>query len=84
MEHALVHFAADKALGRILKYIDKAPEKNLLKILNIAGKTFKFFPQKNFVKMKEAVSDKDNVYMKMFKNILKMNIKEKQASYQMV
>lgn len=70
MEHALVHFAADKALGRILKYIDKAPEKNLLKILNIAGKTFKFFPQKNFVKMKEAVSDKDNVYMKMFKNIL--------------
>ena len=65
-----MHFAADKALGRILKYIDKAPEKNLLKILNIAGKTFKFFPQKNFVKMKEAVSDKDNVYMKMFKNIL--------------
>ncbi len=70
MEHALVHFAADKALGRILKYIDKAPEKNLLKILNIAEKTFKFFPKKNFVKMKEAVSDKDNVYMKMFKNIL--------------
>lgn len=70
MEHALVHFMADKALTRILKYIDKAPEKNLLKILNIAEKTFKFFPQKNFVKMKEAVSDKDNVYMKMFKNIL--------------
>ncbi|MBR4286582.1 MAG: radical SAM protein [Clostridia bacterium] len=70
MEHALVHFAADKALSRILRYIDKAPEKNLLKLLNIAGKTFKFFPQKNFVKMKEAVSDKDNVYMQMFKNIL--------------
>ncbi len=70
MEHALVHFAADKALSRILKYIDKAPEKNLLKILNVAEKSFKFFPQKNFVKMKEAVSDKDNVYMKMFKNIL--------------
>ena len=70
MEHALVHFAADKALSRILRYIDKAPEKKLLKILNIAEKTFKFFPHKNFVKMKEAVSDKDNVYMKMFKNIL--------------
>ncbi len=70
MEHALMHFAADKALSRILRYIDKAPEKNLLKLLNIAGKTFKFFPQKNFVKMKEAVSDKDNVYMQMFKNIL--------------
>ncbi len=70
MEHALVHFAADRALTRILKYIDKAPEKNLLKILNVAEKAFKFFPQKNFVKMKAAVSDKDNVYMKMFKNIL--------------
>ncbi len=70
MEHALVHFAADKALSRILKYIDKAPEKNLLKLLNIAEKTFKFFPRKNFVRMKEAVSDRDNVYMKMFKNIL--------------
>ena len=43
MEHALVHFAADKALSRILKYIDKAPEKNLLKILNVAEKSFKFF-----------------------------------------
>ena len=70
MEHALVHFMADKALSRILKYIDKAPEKNLLKILNIAEKNFKFFPQKNFVKMKAAVADKDNVYMQMFKNIL--------------
>ena len=33
MEHRLVHFAADKALSKILKYIDKAPEENLLKIL---------------------------------------------------
>ncbi len=70
MEHALVHFAADKALTRILKYIDKDPEKNLLKILNIAEKSFKFFPKKNFEKMKAAVNDKDNVYMRMAKNIL--------------
>ena len=70
MEHALTHFVADKALSRILKYIDKAPEKNLLKILNVAEKHFKMFPQKNFQKMKAAVNDKDNVYMQLAKNIL--------------
>ena len=70
MEHALTHFVVDKALSRILKYIDKAPEKNLLKILNVAEKHFKMFPQKNFQKMKAAVNDKDNVYMQLAKNIL--------------
>ena len=44
MEHRLVHFAADKALSKILKYIDKAPEENLLKILNVAEKYFKMYP----------------------------------------
>lgn len=70
MEHALVHFAAKTALDRVLKYVDKSPEENLLKILNVAEKHFKFFPQKNFVRMKEAVSDKDNVFMQLAKNIL--------------
>ncbi len=70
MEHAITHFFAEKALSRILKYIDKAPEENLLKILNIAEKHFKMFPQKNFEKMKAAVNDKDNVYMQLAKNIL--------------
>ncbi len=70
MEHALVHFAAKTALDRVLKYVDKAPEENLLKILKVAEKHFKFFPQKNFESMKKAVSDKDNVYMQLAKNIL--------------
>lgn len=70
MEHAFVHFCADKMLSRILKYVDKAPEENLLKILNFAEKYFKMFPQKNFEKMKAGVMDKDNVYMTLAKNIL--------------
>ena len=70
MEHAVVHFAAEKALSKILKYIDKAPEENLLKILDVAEKYFKMFPQKNFKSMKAAVMDKDNVYMQLAKGIL--------------
>lgn len=70
MEHAAIHFLADKALTRILRYIDKAPEENLLKILNVAEKAFKMFPKKNFEKMKAAVNDRDNVYMQLAKGIL--------------
>ena len=70
MEHRLVHTAADIALTRILKYIDKAPEENLLKILKVAKRHFKMFPQKNFVKMESALQDKDNCFVQLAKNIL--------------
>lgn len=70
-EHPFVSFVADKAIGRILKYIDKAPQKNLLKILNIAEKHFKMFPPENFTKMKSAVNDGDNCYMKLAQNMLR-------------
>lgn len=70
MEHAFVHFCADKMLTKILKYIDKAPEDNLLKILDFAEKYFKMFPKQNFEKMKAGVKDKDNVYMQLASNIL--------------
>ena len=70
MEHRAAHFAADKALSRILKYIDKAPEENLLKILDVAERYFTMYPKKNFEKMRAAVSDGDNVYMHLAKNIL--------------
>ena len=69
-EHAVVHFAAQKALHKALKYVDKAPEENLLKILQVAEKYFKMFPQENFTKMKAALNDKDNVYVQLAKNIL--------------
>ena len=35
MEHALAHFAAEKALDKVLKYIDKAPEENLIKMIEL-------------------------------------------------
>lgn len=70
MEHRLVHTVAEVALSRILRYIDKAPEKNLLKIINIAEKHFKMFPQKNFERMKAALNDKDNCFVQLAKNIL--------------
>lgn len=70
MDHAIVNFFAHRMLTKILKYIDKEPEKNLLKILNIAEKNFKMFPKKNFERMKTAVGDKDNVYMQLASSIL--------------
>ncbi len=70
MEHMLVHALANIGLTKVLKYIDKAPEENLLKIINVAEKHFKMFPQKNFVKMKEALKDKDNCFVKLAHNIL--------------
>lgn len=71
MEHRLVHTAADIALARILRYIDKAPEENLLKILKVAERHFKMFPQKNFEKMKAALNDEDNCFVTLAKNILR-------------
>ena len=68
MEHKFVSFAADKALSRVLKYIDKAPEENLLKILKVAEKYFTMYPKQNYEKMRRAVGDKDNVYMQLAKN----------------
>ena len=70
MEHRFVHTVADAALTRILKYIDKAPEENLLKILNVAEKHFKMFPQKNFEKMRVALKDESNCFVRLAKNIL--------------
>ena len=70
MEHRLVHTVADVLLSRILKYIDKAPEENLLKILKVAKRHFKMFPQKNFVRMEAALKDKDNCFVQLAKNIL--------------
>lgn len=70
-EHALVHHSADIAISAILKYIDKAPQKNLLKILNVAERHFKMFPPDNFTKMKNIVKDGDNCYMTLALNMLR-------------
>ena len=70
-EHAFVHHSADVAISAILKYIDKAPQKNLLKILNVAEKHFKMFPPENFTKMKNAVKEGNNCYMTLALNMLR-------------
>lgn len=71
MEHRLVHFAADKTISSILKYIDKEPQKNLLKILSIVEKTFKMYPHENYVKMRNAVLDDSNSHTILAKSILR-------------
>jgi len=71
VEHKLVHFAADKTISSILKYIDKEPQKNLLKILGIVEKTFKMYPKENYAKMRNAVLDDSNAHTILAKNILK-------------
>ena len=70
MKHWFADTGAKIALSRILKYIDKAPEENLLKILRVAEKHFKMYPQENFRKMRNAIGDDGNAYMRLAKNIL--------------
>ncbi len=59
-------------LDRILKYIDKDPSKNIVKIINYSEKFLGgIFPQKYLNGMKKAVSDKNNVYYRYALNFLK-------------
>lgn len=51
------------ALERILKYIDKDPQANIIKIVNKAEKlSGKIFPKKTFDSFRSALNDKDNVW----------------------
>lgn len=58
--------AAKTTLTQMLKYIDRNPEENLVKLIDkieaIAGKVF---PQKNFDKFREGARDPGNVYRKL-------------------
>lgn len=52
-------------LDRMLKYIDKDPKKNILKLINLAEKfSGKNFPEKSFVGFRNAVKDDNNVWSK--------------------
>ena len=64
--------AVDFALGRILKYIDKQPEKNLLKLVGAAEKLAgNLFPKKNFDSFRKAVHDPENIWTGYVLSILK-------------
>lgn len=58
-------------LHNTLKYIDKDPDTNLVKLANRAGKIFSgLFPPENFEKFKLGAADKDNIWRKYAMSIL--------------
>jgi MoaA/NifB/PqqE/SkfB family radical SAM enzyme len=64
--------AANIALDRILRYIEKEPQKNLLKLLNLAQKiTGKLFPASAFEKGREALADPDNVWNRFVMGVIR-------------
>lgn len=66
-ERAVVGAVLDKTL----KYIDKDPQKNMLKILSVAEKLLGgIFPQKYLDATRKAIIEGDNVYYDMAMNIL--------------
>jgi len=65
LKHKLQRAAADVAFGRVLKYVDKDPQKNLVKLIDKSQKIVgNMFPKGNFEKFKVAVQDPDNVWTK--------------------
>ena len=51
-------------LDRVLKYVDKDPKKNILKLIGLAEKfAGKTFPEKTFKGFRDAISDDDNVFV---------------------
>lgn len=70
--HKIQKAALRIILDKTLKYIDKNPQANLIKIADKAGALTKsIFPQKNFIKMKEALSDSENVWTQYALSILR-------------
>ena len=63
--------AVGAALDGILKYIDKRPKENLLKLIDITEKLLAgTFPKKNFVAARNAVKEGDNVYYQLAMNVM--------------
>lgn len=59
-------------LDRMLKYIDKDPKKNILKLIGFAEKfAGKTFPEKTFKGFRDAISDDNNVWNTYAMNLLK-------------
>ena len=62
----------EAVLSKLLKYIDKEPQKNILKLVTLAEKLLKgTFPQHYLDAIKEAAKNADGVYYQMAMNILK-------------
>ncbi len=67
MQRAVTEFVLDKTL----KYIDKDPQTNIIKLINKAEKlSGKMFPKKTFDGFRNAINDKDNVWFKYAMSII--------------
>ena len=81
--HAFQKAAIRKTLEQILKYIDKDPDVNLVKLATRGSTLFKgVFPKQNFEAFKEAAADKDNIwrqYVLGLLNDIDRNIVEEMA-----
>lgn len=72
VKETLERKAAGATIDGILKYIDKDPKENLVKLINASEKLLGgIFPQKNLEGMKKAVQDENNVYYKYAMSFLK-------------
>ena len=64
--------AASAILGRLLRYIDKDPQRNILKLLRFSELFLGgIFPKKYMTAMKRAVQDESNVYYCYAMNLLR-------------
>lgn len=64
--------AAELTLNQLLKYIDKDPQANMLKLLDVVEKLLGgIFPQKNLNRMREIIESGEGVYYDFAINILK-------------
>ena len=65
MNEKIQRMATGYALDKILKYIDKDPQTNILKIIDKAEKlSGRIFPKKNFSAFREAIGDNNNIWFK--------------------
>ena len=71
IKHDITVKAASKLADEVLKYIDKNPEENLIKVVDFTEKlTGSLFPKGNFDKFRAGVRDTENVYRRLFLNLL--------------
>ncbi len=64
--------AAGAALDKIMKYIEKDPQKNLIKLIDKSqGIVGNIFPSRNFDKFREALNDPENVWTKFAHSMIK-------------
>ncbi len=61
----------DFALKRLLRYVKKDPDRNLVRTVSFSEKYVgKIFPAKNFEKMREGAKNQNNVWVKLAKSII--------------